>query len=822
MKVARSRIQSIHALVTKFSFSFLFLLVLIFLFTFTQKCFAVDRETAIANSLRFSAARTYTLYLDSAGNVKGFGYLDNEQARYAFLETMTGSFTGVKAVFAGDSVFAILTGENKAYFFGNFSEFGLPSYLDNVKKIAFGKDHVVVLYTNGTIEVFLRSPDYYKLKTIPSNIQGIISDIASGYHHIIALTNAGNLYAWGNNDYDQCSIPLSARSGVAQIAAGSYHNVVLKQDGKVICFGANFSQQSTITTTTAQNLINVVNVQAGHSHSVALRSDGKVVVWGDETVNPHKPSQVIYGPNRNIPQAIQGKVVGITCGTFHTVALLNDGSVVGWGLNDFAQAFGPILIKPSTLERTVEPTSTIEIEFPCSVGSSQSSLMLVDSDGGSISAQITSSGKKLKLLLSSPLKYEKFYYLKLSDFIYSTISQLKLPQLNFTFSTWRLFIVNGVRSTAAIGAYETAVLPCIVFFEEALDTTYTMKRYSEPYPWKNGETINEKGIYQLVVSAKNALNELVTKIINFYVLPLKRIFGSSRIETAVQLSQEIFGSANTVILAYAYDFPDALSAAPLAAHFNCPILLTPKDSLPKTVSDEITRLNARTVYIIGGTGVISDTIKENLQKKGLTVYRLAGKDRYATSAEVAKKLIQLKGEGFIREAYIATGENYPDALAAGGVAGKRGVPILLTKKDSLPQAVANVITSYSIRKTYVVGGEGVVSASVYRLLPAPTRIFGQTRYETAIEIAKHALMHGFTVKNIYITTGENYPDALACAAASGKTANPVILVKKDTPIPAAVSEFITENKTQVEKITILGGPAVVSDAVKNGLKTLSF
>jgi putative cell wall-binding protein len=299
-----------------------------------------------------------------------------------------------------------------------------------------------------------------------------------------------------------------------------------------------------------------------------------------------------------------------------------------------------------------------------------------------------------------------------------------------------------------------------------------------------------------------------------------RIYGATRIETAVELSKSTFTTASTVILAYAYNFPDALSAAPLAVHFNCPILLVRTDRVDGIVMDEIERLGATKAYIIGGTGVISDAVKASLEAKGLEVERLGGRDRYETSALIARELIELKGETFIKEAYIATGENFPDALSAGGVAGKRGAPILLTKKDTLPAVIRDILEDYSIEKTYILGGTGAVSDSVKNLLPDPERLFGPTRYDTAIEIAKHAISKGFSVENLYITTGENYPDALACSAASGKTANPVILVKKDLPIPAAVASFINTHKAHIDSLTVLGGPPVVSDAVVNALKDL--
>lgn len=97
------------------------------------------------------------------------------------------------------------------------------------------------------------------------------------------------------------------------------------------------------------------------------------------------------------------------------------------------------------------------------------------------------------------------------------------------------------------------------------------------------------------------------------------------------------GGQDAVYVAVGDNFPDALGAGPVAALNNAPLLLVQKDAIPSPTLAELNRLMPSTIYIIGGTGVISDTVKTALEGLSFspTVVRLAGADRFATAAEVS-------------------------------------------------------------------------------------------------------------------------------------------------------------------------------------------
>lgn len=284
-----------------------------------------------------------------------------------------------------------------------------------------------------------------------------------------------------------------------------------------------------------------------------------------------------------------------------------------------------------------------------------------------------------------------------------------------------------------------------------------------------------------------------------------RLSGPSRYETSVEISKFGGSHADYVVLATGEDFPDALCAAPLATKYGAPILLTRKSSLPIVVENEIDRLNPNEVFLVGGTGVISDSIKAVLQNKGIKVTRISGVNRYETSLEIAKYVNSSE-----QEICVVTGANYPDALSIAAYAGDRQIPIILTDKNKLSDKIKSYITSKGITKSYVIGGAGVVSDNVLSSLPNGERIFGSNRYETNFEVlARFPFFYGET----YIATGESFADALSGAALAGTFNNPIILVSNS--MPDNIVNLLRENREMMKMKKILGGTGAVSDSIIN-------
>ncbi|MFL0246245.1 cell wall-binding repeat-containing protein [Candidatus Clostridium stratigraminis] len=288
-------------------------------------------------------------------------------------------------------------------------------------------------------------------------------------------------------------------------------------------------------------------------------------------------------------------------------------------------------------------------------------------------------------------------------------------------------------------------------------------------------------------------------------LSINRLAGANRYETSSIISK--YGWSNTsdnVILATGEDFPDSLCAAPLAAKLDAPILLTNKNTLNSPTKNEITRLRPKNVYIIGGQGVVSTAIENEIRKMNINTIRVAGNNRYETSIQVAKLIDNPK------EIFVTVGDNFPDSLSVASVAAKKGCPIILTKKDSISIEFMNYLANNSIKKSYIIGGPALISDNVYNQLPNCTRIYGKNRYETNVEII-NSFSDVLNVSNVFITTGENFPDALSCSSLAGINSAPIILTNIN-------GEDVTKNFYKsinpfIKNLNLLGGEAVVPSSI---------
>src|SRR5699024_7044734 len=142
--------------------------------------------------------------------------------------------------------------------------------------------------------------------------------------------------------------------------------------------------------------------------------------------------------------------------------------------------------------------------------------------------------------------------------------------------------------------------------------------------------------------------------------------------------------------------------------------------IPKETLDEINRLNASKVIVLGGRLAISDDVVAELEQNGLEVERIKGDSRYGTASEIAKRLVN----GRIDEAIIVSGQDFPDALSVAPHAAQRGVPILLTRTESLPEETENALNELAVQSTKVIGGSLAIDDEVLDLLPNAERIYG--------------------------------------------------------------------------------------------------
>lgn len=276
--------------------------------------------------------------------------------------------------------------------------------------------------------------------------------------------------------------------------------------------------------------------------------------------------------------------------------------------------------------------------------------------------------------------------------------------------------------------------------------------------------------------------------------------GKDRYETACYIAKAGWSQSDNAVIAYGQNYPDALAAVPLAKKLNAPILLTNNDSLNADTLTVLQDLKVKTVYIIGGIGVIPIKIENFLTNADYTVKRIAGRDRYDTSIKIAEEL------GDSSEIAITTGSDYADALSIGPIAAEKQMPIILVPKDTITNNIQSYISSKNITKTYVIGGSDIISEDIMNKFINPERIIGQDKYCRNIAIL-NKFTDAYQHDIIYLATGENFADALTGAVYSAKNNGAVTLVKSN--LPASTRKYLEENITSSTTFTVFGGEGAV-------------
>ncbi|WP_300276042.1 cell wall-binding repeat-containing protein [Peptacetobacter sp.] len=180
----------------------------------------------------------------------------------------------------------------------------------------------------------------------------------------------------------------------------------------------------------------------------------------------------------------------------------------------------------------------------------------------------------------------------------------------------------------------------------------------------------------------------------------------------------------TVLVSQRELLSDGLSASGLIGAANAN--LVPVMTMDGKSSVDKNLLTTKDIYIVGGTRVITKELENKLKKEGFNVKRLAGKDRYETSYNVAKEVNRLSK---VKSVAIVNGKNgEADAVSIASVAIKNKMPVIVTDGKKLNSNLSSV-------KTYAIGGNSVISESLVKKTNAK-RIGGKDRYETNKKVIK--------------------------------------------------------------------------------------
>ncbi|MFE4949429.1 cell wall-binding repeat-containing protein [Leifsonia sp. NPDC056665] len=297
----------------------------------------------------------------------------------------------------------------------------------------------------------------------------------------------------------------------------------------------------------------------------------------------------------------------------------------------------------------------------------------------------------------------------------------------------------------------------------------------------------------------------------YWPVATTRVSASDRFATSVAVAQREYpNTAPTVVVASGMNFPDGLSAGPVAAADGGPLLLTGPTTLPQAVSAEITHLAPTKILVIGGPAAVSDDVVAQLNAIA-PVTRLSGADRYATS----RALVSSAFGGGASTVYVATGANFPDALSAGGAAGSQGAPLLLVDgtESTLDDATAQLLQSLHVQHIELVGGTSAVSPGVAAGLGAiapVARLSGADRYSTAVAVNQQAYAGAPAGASVLIATGSSFPDALSASAWAAAAKSPLYVAAPGC-VPQPVLGAI--GTMQAGGVSVVGGPSALSDGV---------
>lgn len=231
-----------------------------------------------------------------------------------------------------------------------------------------------------------------------------------------------------------------------------------------------------------------------------------------------------------------------------------------------------------------------------------------------------------------------------------------------------------------------------------------------------------------ILGGENAVSKTVAEQIRFLGVRVERIWGTSRTDTAIEVSKKVrelqgkllprefyhgMKNTETVILASANNYPDVLSMSPMAAQTHTPILLTMTSTLTPETKKVLEDWKIHTVLIAGGPKAVSEDVAKELEEMGITAVRVAGETRYETSLEIAKELYASASS-----VYVARGDDYSDALTGALAAAKAKAPILLSKPGAANTALLNYVKLSDIDGVSVIGGPKAVSETVLQNLRA--------------------------------------------------------------------------------------------------------
>lgn len=306
---------------------------------------------------------------------------------------------------------------------------------------------------------------------------------------------------------------------------------------------------------------------------------------------------------------------------------------------------------------------------------------------------------------------------------------------------------------------------------------------------------------------------------------LVRTQGADRVTTALALSREAT-TPRTVLVASSSTPSDALAAAGLAGSLGAPVLLTARGSLDARVGQRLRQWRPREVVLLGGPRALSDQVVGEVARllPSASVDRLQGRDRFATAAAMADRLVREGGNG--RRVVLALGSHpqpsrtWADAVSVSGLAASHHHPVLLSAPSALPQATRAALASLAPAHVVVPGGPSGVSDAVLEQVRATVpgarvqRVAGEDRYATSrAVVALDQSLRSTATRRVHVVDGEDWPDALTAGPAAAADGGVMVLLDGSRPGGGGTGmDHLAELSDRLRRlhVTVVGGRSAVT------------
>ncbi len=279
-------------------------------------------------------------------------------------------------------------------------------------------------------------------------------------------------------------------------------------------------------------------------------------------------------------------------------------------------------------------------------------------------------------------------------------------------------------SAAGFTTADSVVLASGENFPDALGASALAGALSAPVLLTDSDNLSDEASSEIsrlgaetvyIVGGTAAVSVNVENALRADGCTVERVFGQSRQETAAQVADEVASLAapDTAVVASGGAPWDSLSASPFAYAQNYPVYLTEGDGTlsEDTVGAIKANSSIKRVVIVGGDNAVKPAAESALRSAGFDVERWSGESRYDTSREIAKHAM---AEGMSAGTVaVASGENFPDALAGGALVGSQSGVLLLSPSNDGTQASQWIGTHRGeIGTCYLLGGSSALSGIV--------------------------------------------------------------------------------------------------------------